>query len=121
METVLAKIAVTESADHALAEALKRVNEDFKGGRITKTDLASWFISQGLTGLNAERVEEIRQAHFNQVVYLDSIVKKLKSNGQDCLGAEEIAALSALLRNQDSGKRRGRKAQLEETPADQVA
>jgi hypothetical protein len=115
METVLSKIAITESADQALAEALKKVNQDFNGGRITKTDLASWFVSQGLAGLNAERIEEVRQAHFNQVIYLDAIVKKLKSNGQDCLGPDEIAALSALLRNQDSGKRRGRKASTDES------
>ena len=121
METVLAKIAVTESADQALAEALKKVNEDFKGGRVTKTDLASWFVSQGLANLNAERIDEVRQAHFNQVTYLDTIVKKLKSNRQDSLGPDEIAALSALLRNQESGKRRGRKASTEESNTEQAA
>lgn len=121
MEAVLSKIAISETADQALVEALKNVNQDFNGGRITKTDLASWFLSQGLAELSAERIEEIRQAHFNQVVYLDAIVKKLKSNRQDSLGPEEIAALSALLRNQDSGKRRGRKAQQEENSTEQAA
>jgi len=121
METVLAKIAITESADKSLAEALKIVNQDFSGGRITKTDLASWFMSQGLASLNAERIEEVRQAHFNQVIYLDAIVKKLKSSGQDCLGPDEIAALSTLLRNQDTSKRRGRKASTDDTQNEQAS
>ncbi len=121
METILSKIAVTETADEALVEALKRVNDGFQGGRVTKTDLASWLISQGSGKLNQEAINEIHQAHFNQVAYLGALVKRLKSAGQNTLGPEEIATLSALLKSQDGLKRKGRRAPNEETVITEAA
>jgi hypothetical protein len=110
-ESQLAKIAVSTQADEALSKSLERVNTDFLGGRISKTDLASWFFIQGANQLNEEKIEEVRKAHFNQVVYLDGLVKKLKSEGKENLGPDEIAALQSMLSQQTAKKRvRGSKA-----------
>lgn len=106
-ENQLAKIAITSSSDAELSRALERINQDFEGGRVTKSDLASWFIQRGATGLDTPAIEEIRGAHFNQVVYLETLVKKLKSSGRDNLGADEMATLQAML-GQQTTKKRGR-------------
>ena len=85
-ENNLAKIAISSSADEALVKSLERVNQNFEGGRVTKTDLASWLIQRASDSLTDAVIEEIHQAHFNQVVYLEALVKKLKASGGENLG-----------------------------------
>lgn len=104
-ETNLAKIAITAASDSELTRALDRVNQAFEGGRITKTDFASWLILQAISTLDDAGIEEVRKAHFNQVVYLESLVRKLKSAGRDNLGPEELAALHSMLGQQSTKKR----------------
>ena len=104
-ETTLAKIAITPSSDNDLCRALDRINQDFEGGRVTKTDLASWLIQKAAGTLDEPAIEEIRRAHFNQVVYLETLVKKLKASGRDNLGTEEKATLQAMLGQQTTKKR----------------
>jgi hypothetical protein len=106
-EIILAKIAISKPADEALNQSIDKINEGFDGGRVTKTDLASWFILQFGNALDSTRIEEIRRAHFNQVVYLESLVKKLKSSGRENLGPEELSALQAML-GQETMKKRSR-------------
>ena len=107
-----AKIAISGSAEDALSRALERVNSGFDGGRVTKADLASWFILESSSSLAEDTIDNIRKAHFNQVVYLESLVKKLKSSGRDNLGVEEMATLQAML-GQPSSKKRPRGAKAE--------
>lgn len=104
-ETALAKIAITTASDEALVAAINRVNQDFEGGRVTKTDLASWLIAKGAVALTDAEVEEIHRAHFNQVVYLEALVKKLKSSGRENLGADELSALQGMLGQQTTKRR----------------
>jgi hypothetical protein len=119
MENTLAKIAISTASDEALSKSLERVNQNFDGGRVSKTDLASWFLIQGTKSLDDSSVEEIRQAHFNQVTYLETLVKKLKTTGRDSLAASEVATLQAML-SQQSTKKRGKTStkQIESTVDD---
>lgn len=96
-EVNLSKITITSSSDQELGKALERVNQDFEGGRVTKTDLASWLISRGAITLDTTAVEEIRQAHFNQVAYLRALLKKLKAAGRSHLEGDESTALQSVL------------------------
>ena len=101
----LSKIAITSSAEEALSTALDRTNKDFEGGRVTKTDLASWLITRSAAALDAPSIDEIQRAHFNQVMYLEALIKKLKSSGRENLGADEMATLQAMLGQQTTKKR----------------
>jgi hypothetical protein len=103
-ENNLAKIAITSSADSALSQALNRINLNFEGGRITKAGLASWLIQRAGADLDEHTIEEIRRAHFNQVAYLENLVKKLKSSDRDSLSTEEADTLQDML-GQGSKKR----------------
>jgi hypothetical protein len=105
MEKQLAKIAISTLADEALSKAVVKSNEGFDGGHINKTDMASWLILEGARKLDSSAVEEVRQAHFNQVTYLETLVKKLKTTGRDSLAAEEVAVLQAMLSQQSTKKR----------------
>lgn len=106
-ETNLAKIAITTSSDEALSRALEQVNQDFDGGRVTKTDFASWLLLRAANALDASAIEEVRKAHFNQIAYLETLVKKLKSSNRDNLGPEELATLQSML-GQVTTKKRNR-------------
>ena len=106
-ETTLAKIAVSSAADEALSKSLDRVNQNFEGGRVTKTDLASWYILHVAESLNDSVIEEIHQAHFNQVVYLETLVRKMKAAGRESFGPDELSALQVIL-GQQTTKKRGR-------------
>ena len=92
----LAKIAITPAADTELNKALERVNQNFMGGRITKADLASYLILESSKSLDDQTVKAIQKLYFKQVTYLDSLVKKLKSEGQDSLTPEEFVELRSM-------------------------
>jgi hypothetical protein len=106
-ENTLAKIAITTDSDAALVQALEKVNKNNSGGRVTKTDLASWFILKFATDLTDQSIDQIRTAHFNQVAYLDSLVRGLKQSGRDSLSMDEIVNLQAMMKQQNT-KRRSR-------------
>lgn len=114
MENQLAKIAVTPEADRGLGEALKRINENFMGGRVTKTELGSWLINEAVANLDEETINKIHQTHFSQVIYLEAMVKKLKAAGKETLGTEEVSAIQSMLQVQ-IGKKRQRKNTTEST------
>lgn len=118
-ETNLAKIAIAANADEALSRALEQVNKDFDGGRITKTDFASWLLLRAANSLDTSAIEEVRKAHFNQIAYLETLVKKLKSSNRDNLGPDELATLQSML-VQQSTKRRPRTTKQKEISPDNI-
>ena len=111
-EIQLSKIAVTSDSDAALTQALERVNKNNTGGRVTKTDLASWFFLKGAADLNDQSIEEIRMAHFNQVIYLESLIKKLKQTNRDTLSLDEISSLQSMMKQQNTKRKNSSKSQI---------
>lgn len=105
-ENSLAKIAISQASESDLCAALERVNKDFSGGRVTKTDLASSLIIRAIQSLDEAGIEEIRQAHFNQVMYLESLIKKLKANHRESLDQDEVSSLQSILGYQSTKRRR---------------
>ena len=116
MESALAKIAITSESDEALMKSLDRINAGFEGGRLTKTDLSSWLIIHAAQELSETAITEIRQAHFNQVTYLDTLVKKLKSSGRENLDPQEMSTIQAML-TQQTQKKRSKPVKVELSPS----
>jgi hypothetical protein len=108
-ETKLSKIAVSMIADEALSKALEGINHGFDGGRVTKTDLASWFLIRGAEALQTDSIEEIRKAHFNQIAYLESLTKKMRSSGRESIDPSEVEILQDLVGVERGKKRTGLK------------
>lgn len=98
----VAKIAITSDADVALVQALDTVNQGHAGGRVSKVELASWLIIKSAVTLNSKAIDEIRQAHFNQSVYLESLLRTLKQSGRNALSFDEIESLQSILKQKSS-------------------
>lgn len=75
------RILVTPEASQSLDEALSRVTSGFDGGRIGRTQLASWLLHQGSLRLTDTDIEKIRAAHFDRVAYLEALLRRAKENG----------------------------------------
>jgi hypothetical protein len=91
------KIAVTKEADALLAASLNRINEGFLGGKVNKLDLASWAIVYALENMPDQIVEKIRKRFFNEVCYLEAVLKQTRASGQERLTTEQVAALQGIL------------------------
>ncbi len=92
-ETNLAKIAITAAADKALSESLDPVNMGFEGGRVTKTELATWYILEGVKRLGPAEITRIREEYFDQLTYLGALMKRLKKARAHGVNDEEAEEL----------------------------
>ncbi len=67
METKTAKTSILLVADQVLDRMVIQVNDGFTGGKISKTDLASWIIRYFENHDLEGNLEKIRKDHFDQV------------------------------------------------------
>jgi len=89
-----AKITVTKQAENLLEDMLRRINEGFDGGRVTRQDLVSWVLTYFHRECFPESIEAIRREHFDRIAYLEHVLKQAKAAKR---GGAEAADLNALL------------------------
>lgn len=111
----LAKIAISTEADAAMVQAFDRINRNNPGGRVTKAEIASWFILRASNTLSDEAIEEVRLAHFDQVSYLEGLVRGLKQSGRDSLTPEEVSRFQSVIKQKNGKSQRAKKSSAEET------
>jgi hypothetical protein len=100
------KLSVTSEADALLSAALEKVNEGFLGGKVSKLDLASWAIIQALEELSEAKIEKIRKPFFNELAFLESMVKLSRQNKQEKLTPDQLAMLQGVLSHKsEKGKK----------------
>lgn len=75
------KITVSKEAEIQLLKVLERVNNGFDGGRVNRQDLASWALVHFAQECSSETVKAIRQDHYDEFTYLESILRKAKESG----------------------------------------
>ena len=114
-DNVLAKVAIQKVADEMVDAAVVRINEGFEGGRVSKTDFMSWALTRAIERLDPLTINEIRRVHFNQVAYLDGLVKRLKGAQRNSLSDAERELLRNLLDVPAPKERRSRRARDGET------
>jgi hypothetical protein len=90
------KVAVTKKSEEVLTSAFEKVNAGFLGGKVSKLDLAAWALMDSLENLTEAKIERIRKPFFNEICYLESVVKMTKQNGLDKLTAEQVATIQGL-------------------------
>jgi hypothetical protein len=93
----LAKIAVTAEADQALEDMVSKVNDGFLGGKIGKQELASFAIMHFARESIEGSMEAVRAAHFDELAYLDAVVKQLRSAKRTGGAPADIRAMLAPL------------------------
>lgn len=64
---------------------------------MSKLDLASWTVMHVLENMPDSLVEKIRKRFFNEVCYLEAVLKQTRASGQDRLTTEQVAALQGML------------------------
>lgn len=73
-------IKISEDANQSVETMLKIVNEGYLGGKISRTDLISWILIEFQKAHISQSIESIRKQSFDQVRYLESVVKLLKES-----------------------------------------
>lgn len=94
MENKISKIGISSTADEALDRMVIKANDGFNGGRVSKNDLTSWIICEFEKRFDAN-LEHIRKDHFDQVAYLESVVREMKQAKRDGSVLPEIGTLLA--------------------------
>jgi hypothetical protein len=93
MEEKLAKLAVSPDADKALDRMLARVNSGYTAGRLKKPQLLSWLIANFEKQTFESAIDDIRKAFFDEMAYLEFVVRELKKSKRLGEKTPEVASL----------------------------
>ncbi len=121
----IAKITTAQGADEALDRMVKAANDGFGGGRVTKHDLTSWIITHFEEDYFQLCISKIREDHFNQITYLEGVVKELRKRESGDLPVD-IAELLAPVLNRSTAPRQRKvkntpkRGETSETPEPEV-
>ncbi|MBI3556392.1 MAG: hypothetical protein HY074_09035 [Deltaproteobacteria bacterium] len=117
METKIAKFTGTTETEQAADRMVQAVNDGFSGGRVTKHEMVSWAILYFEKHCFLDCMERIRQDHFDQVAYLESVLreaKKARKEGQP--NVDLGALLSPITKGTRVEKPKARQLKLSEVP-----
>ncbi len=76
------RIAVTREAEKALNDLIEKVNRDFEGGKVNRTEMASWALIRMSTDFDDTALQDIRAEHFDEVAALESLYRRAKETGK---------------------------------------
>ena len=80
-EENMSKIAISKDADRALVDVLKRVDEKFDLGRVTKQDLASHIIMRFVSSCTEKEIHDMRVLFFDPITAMEAKIKTIKETG----------------------------------------
>lgn len=108
----IAKISTAQGADEALDRMVRAANDGFNGGRVTKHDLTSWIIAHFEENYFQLCIPKIREDHFNQITYLEGVLKELRKKESNELPVDIAELLAPVLnRGAASRQKKGKSAQ----------
>jgi Fe-S cluster assembly ATPase SufC len=90
------KITITSEGGELLDQMVRKTNEGFSGGRVTRQDLASWIICHFEKHHFSGEIESIRSANFDRLTYLESVLtqaKRAKRGGAEIDLSEALSGL----------------------------
>jgi|GEM_PF-2931790 len=93
----IAKFTGTLEMDAALDRMVRAVNDGFSGGRVSKHELVSWCVLYFEKRSFQDCLESMREEHFDQVSYLEAVLKQAKQAQRSGGAPPDIAALLAPL------------------------
>jgi len=77
----LFRINISKVAEDSLGKVLRRVNDGFEAGKVTRHELASWMLSRFSEVIADEQIREVRAEFFDEIALLEAILKKAKKSG----------------------------------------
>lgn len=105
----IAKLTGSIEMDQALDRMAQAVNDGFAGGKVSRHDLVSWIVLYFEKEGFQRSVEKIRQDHFDQVMYLQSVLREARRAQKAGATSEAIAALLTPLSGSVAGPAAGRR------------
>lgn len=76
------RIWISKELDEKLEVILKRVNDGFDGGKISRAQIVTWQLMRWAETCGDRDIEMIRLAHINEVTMLEAIIRKAKESGE---------------------------------------
>ena len=77
----LHRITVNREAERALTAIVERVNNEFIGGKVNRTQVTNWILMRFRDRMSDSEINQIRTEHFDEVAVLESILRQAKENG----------------------------------------
>jgi len=78
----LYRVTVNREGERALAAIVERVNDGFIGGRVNRTQVASWVLIKFSENTSENEINQIRAEHFDEIAVLECILRQAKESGQ---------------------------------------
>ena len=76
------RVSVSKAAEEALSTVVERVNNRFEGGKVNRTQILNWVLVRFAETLGDAEIREIRAEHFDDVAFLESVLRKAKKTGK---------------------------------------
>lgn len=76
------RITVTKDAEKALIDLVDKVNRGFDGGKINRTEMASWALIRLNGTMDEPLLQEVRAEHFDELAALEALWRKAKERGR---------------------------------------
>lgn len=76
------RITVTKEAEKALIDLVDKVNRGFDGGKINRTEMASWALMRLNRNMDEPTLQEVRAEHFDEIAALEILWRKAKERGR---------------------------------------
>lgn len=93
MENSFTSIRITKNAEESIIRMLEKVNSGFKGGQVKRGDLLTWIVQEFEKAYLESSIERVRQDHFDQVAYLESVLEEIKSAKKNGVTDKNISQL----------------------------
>ena len=99
------KLAASHDADQALESMLIKINDGFQGGKVTKGELLSWVLIRFQDRHLTSAIDEIRREHFDEIAYLQSVIKTARMAKRTSDGPADLAKLLSPITNRRESKK----------------
>lgn len=120
MEKETTKISVSSEVDEKLDSMVKRCNDGFSGGKITKGELSNWIIGYFYESCFEKCLEEVRRDHFDELVYLESVVREARDARRNGEKTPWLTSLVSVLSHPHPKRRTNKKNDPPSSDAPQI-
>jgi hypothetical protein len=88
-------VRISKGAEDALQKMLEIANKDFAAGRVSRSELVSWVLSQFEKHYLMRNLEQLRKDYFDPLVYLEGLTREVKAARASGKVIPDLAALLA--------------------------
>ncbi len=76
-----ARVIISQESSRHLDDLATRVNDGFEAGKVTRPQILSWVLRRFAETAGEDEIQEVRNAHFDRIAYIESLLKRAKETG----------------------------------------